>query len=308
MDLRQLQALLAVAEHGSFSAAAKALYTVQSNVSAHVARLEREVGTPLFDRGRGVLTDEGRLVARRARRIMIELDSVTDDLIASRGAISGELRIGAIGTTARWLLPQLLPEMRRRYPAVQLMVVEGSTTTLATQIVDGLLELAVLNLPLDHVDLAATLLFEEDLMLIAPADHPLADHTSVTIADVAPFEMLMPPRGTALRHEIDEGARRSDVTLRIVAEVDGGRLLTSLALEGLGIAIVPATAVPGWVKGEFARVPVSGLPARRVGLAHRRRSNLSAAARALTDVLHETLLDRGPRQAGVRLHQPGSAA
>jgi DNA-binding transcriptional LysR family regulator len=308
MDLRQLQALLAVSEHGSFSAAAKALYTVQSNVSAHVARLEREVGTPLFDRSKGVLTDEGRLVARRARRIMVELDSVTDDLIASRGAIAGELRLGAIGTTARWLLPQLLPEMRRRHPAVHLMVVEGSTTTLATQIGDGLLELAVLNLPLDNVELTATLLFEEDLMLIAPADHPLAEYPTVTISDVAPFEMLMPPRGTALRHEIDEAARRADVTLRSVAEVDGGRLLTSLALEGLGIAVVPATAVPGWVKGEFARVPVSGLPARRVGLANRRRSNLSAAARAMIDVLHEILHAKGPKQAGVRLHQPGSAA
>jgi DNA-binding transcriptional LysR family regulator len=308
MDLRQLQSLLAVAEHGSFSAAAKALYTVQSNVSAHVARLEREVGAELVDRARGELTEEGRLVARRARRIMAELDSVPNDLIASRGAVSGELRVGAIGTTARWLLPQLLPEMRRRHPAVHLTVVEGSTTTLVTQVVDGHLELAVLNLPLDNVEVQSTLLFEEDLMLIAPADHALAGRLSVTIADVAPYEILMPPRGTALRHEIDEAARRADVTLRVVADVDGGRLLTSLALEGLGLAIVPATAVPGWVKGGFERIPMSGLPARRVGLASRRRSSLSAPARAMNDVLHEILIDKGPRQAGVRLHQPGSAA
>jgi DNA-binding transcriptional LysR family regulator len=307
VDFRQLQALLAVSEHGSFSAAAKALYTVQSNVSAHVARLERDLGVELIDRAKGELTADGKLVARRARRVMAELDSVPNDLVASRGEIAGELRVGAIGTTARWLLPQLLPEMRRRHPSVHMTVVEASTTTLVSQLVDGHLELAVLNLPLDNVELQASLLFEEDLMLITPIDHPLALLTSATIADAAPYDMLMPPKGTALRREIDAGALRADVALRSVAEIDGGRLLTSLALEGLGLAIVPATAVPGWVKGAFARIPMSGLPARRVGLASRRRSTLSGPGRAFTAALADILSDKAPLQPGVRPHHAALA-
>ncbi len=84
MDLRQLTTLVAIADHGSFSAAARALYTVQSNVSGHIARLERELGVTLVDRQRGGLTDDGALVVERARRILHELDDIAAEM-ASRG-------------------------------------------------------------------------------------------------------------------------------------------------------------------------------------------------------------------------------
>src|ERR1700730_15572458 len=108
MDLRQLNALVAVADHGGVSAAADALHTVQSNVSSHVARLERELGVILVDRQAGRLTEEGTLVVARARRINGELDGVSADLAALRDEIVGVVRLGMIGTTARWLVPRLL--------------------------------------------------------------------------------------------------------------------------------------------------------------------------------------------------------
>lgn len=303
MDLRQLSALLAVDDHGSFSAAARALFTVQSNVSAHIRRLEAEVGAELIDRQRGTLTEEGRLVARRARRIMAELESVPNDLVATRGPVAGELRIGSIGTTGRWLLPQLLPQIRERHPGIELSILEASTTNLAADVADGRIELAMLNLPLPNIDLQASLLFEEDLMLLVSVDHPLNRHDSVSIADVAPFEVLMPPAGTALRSDIDEAARRARVTLRPYAEIDGGRLLTSLALEALAIAVIPATAVSaGGLPESIAQVPLTGLPRRRVGLATRRRSALSAPARAFVATLQEVLAETAPLQTGVHLH------
>src|SRR5579864_4228891 len=107
MDVRQLNALLAVEEHGGFSAAADALHTVQSNVSAHIARLERELGVTLVDRQAGRLTEEGAVVVARARRISTELDGVVADLAALRQEIVGSARVGVIGTTARWLVPRL---------------------------------------------------------------------------------------------------------------------------------------------------------------------------------------------------------
>src|SRR5258708_34503991 len=101
MDVRQLSGLLAVDEHGGFSAAADALHTVQSNVSTHVARLEQELGVTLVDRQAGRLTLEGAIVASRAQRIRNELDGVVADLAALRDEIVGTVRLGAIGTTAR---------------------------------------------------------------------------------------------------------------------------------------------------------------------------------------------------------------
>src|SRR5579864_4312761 len=109
MDLRQLNALVAVADHGGFSAAADALHTVQSNVSAHVARLERELGATLVDRSAGQLTEEGATVVARARRINAELEGLVADVGALTHDITGSTRLGMIGTTARWLVPRVLP-------------------------------------------------------------------------------------------------------------------------------------------------------------------------------------------------------
>src|SRR5882724_5283993 len=124
MDLRQLAALVAVAETGTFSAAADRLHTVQSNVSTHVARLERELGVTLVDRTSGTLTEEGAAVVGRARRIHAELDALVADVASVNSEVSGTVRIGVIGTTARWLVPPLLEAMSDRYPRVHVVLVD----------------------------------------------------------------------------------------------------------------------------------------------------------------------------------------
>src|ERR687894_729609 len=119
MDLRQLAALVAVAEAGSFSGAAHLLHTVQSNVSTHVARLERELGTTLVDRHGGRLTEEGELVVARARRVQAELDALSADVASLRHDVEGSPRLGMLGTTGRWLVPALLPALGLRHPKVR---------------------------------------------------------------------------------------------------------------------------------------------------------------------------------------------
>src|SRR4030088_2196923 len=103
MDLRQLAALVAVADHGSFSAAAEALHTVQSNISNHRAHLEKELGAQLVARHAGDLTEEGQAVVERARRVSAELEALVADVAALRHEFVGTVRMGMIGTTARWL-------------------------------------------------------------------------------------------------------------------------------------------------------------------------------------------------------------
>src|SRR5438067_6959646 len=185
MDLRQLAALVAIADHGSFSAAAKALFTVQSNVSAHIARLEQEVGATLVDRSRGRLTDEGQLVAARARAIQQELDAIYADL-ASRGKeVAGEAKLGVIGTTARWLVPQVLNALRAVHPRVRAIVVESPTTALLPQLTAGQLDAAVVNLPVEDPDLVVDPMFAEGMYLVVTTTHPLAAEQSVTLAELA---------------------------------------------------------------------------------------------------------------------------
>ena len=285
MDLRQLDVLLAVAEHQSFSAAARALHTVQSNVSAHIAQLEREAGAVLIDRARRCLTPEGQVVADRARRIQLEMRAISDDLGAMQANLSGTVTVGVIGTTARWLVPRLLDETSRLHPLLEVIVLDATTTSLVPLLIENRLDLAVVNLPVDDPDIDTDDLFSEDRVVIAPAGHELADRDRIDLVDLARHEVLLPPRGTAFRDEVDTDARRVHVELRCRAEIDGLRLLASLAFSGFAPALLPASAAHGVLQGDWHSVKVDRLSARIVGLARNRRTVPAAPPRAVGETI-----------------------
>ncbi len=295
--------MLAVAEHRSFSAAARALHTVQSNVSTHVAHLEQELGTVLIDRARGQLTPEGEVVADRARRIISELRSIEDDLVSLRDDVGGSVRAGVIGTTARWLVPALLDSLSRSFPRVELLIIEATTTSLIPQLLSDRLDVAVVNLPVDDPDIDTTFLFEEDRVLVVPNGHPLAANDRVDLTELAKHEIMLPPRGTAFRDEIDADAARARVSLVTKAEVDGLRLLTSLAFQGFAPSLVPASAVPSDLTGDWKRVEVDGVSRRVAGLATPRRTAPSAPTRVVIDAIEEVVAEVGPGIEGVSPQQ-----
>jgi LysR family hydrogen peroxide-inducible transcriptional activator len=299
MDLRQLHALVAVAENGTFSAAADALHTVQSNVSTHVARLEKELGVTLVDRGAGHLTAEGEAVVARARRVGVELEALVSDIAALRHEVVGTARLGMIGTTARWLVPHLLEVTAQRHPKLRLVVVEGISTSLEPQLAAGAIDLAVVNVPVPDEDLVTEPLFAEDLVLVVPAGDPLAGDGPVSLAHLAALPLLLPMPGTAFRDELDAAVRQAGVSLEAKAELDGTPLIASLTFEGLGPAILPATAVPAFMRRDWALVGVEGIPRRHVGVAQRRRGLLSAACRAVLEMLHELVADADARPPGI---------
>lgn len=306
MDFKQLTALLAVAEHGSFSAAARAIHTVQSNVSTHIARLEKELGVVLVDRSSGGLTEEGEAAVARARRVRAELDALTSDVAALRDEVVGSVRLGVIGSIGRWLVPDLLAGMQGRHPSVDLVVVDATTTSLLPQLREGSLDLAVLNLPIADPEIGVEPLFEEERILVAPADHPLARRSReldgpLPLSELAGHDLLLEPRGTAFRDELDSAAAAAGVELRTLAEVDGMTLVASLAFRGFGPAIVPTTATLDEPEGDWVRIPVAGLLHRDVGLARRRSGRLAAPARALRALLLELVAALAPRHRGVDL-------
>lgn len=300
---------MAVSEHGSFSAAADALGTVQSNISAHVARLEKELGTALVDRSAGKLTAEGEVVAARAYRILGEIDAVTADLGELRQEVGGTVRIGMIGTTARWITPVLLADLSERHPNLRLMVADGTTSSLEPQLAAGRFDMAVLTLPVPGRDLTFESLFEEDLVLVVPVDDdPLIGVTRIALSDLSRFELLLPSPGTAFRAEIDTAIRPAGIRLRARAELDGVRLLASLTFEGYGPAVLPATAVPPHLRPRFRSVGIDDLPPRHVVLAQRTRGMPSVGARAVTQTLRNLLADPGRLPEGVRVVGPAATS
>ncbi len=323
VDLKHLQALIGIADCGSFSAAAESIGTVQSNVSAHVARLERELDVVLVDRSTGKLTEEGEVVVARARRMMGELDAMVADVVALRQEVVGTVRAGMIGTSGRWLVPQLFVRLRAGHPHLRLNVAEGTNTTLEPQLVGGQLDVAVVSLPVSSDELSASPLFEEDLMLVVSHEHPLAARipeepfidggktppaAPLPLAALSDMELLLPLPGTALRAEIDAAVGPAGVELRPSIELDGVRMLASLAFDGYGPALLPATAVPGHLRSRMRLFPLEGFPRRKVGVAQRTRGLPSAPARVLIDALDETVRDSARLPEGLhpaeRLHQP----
>ncbi len=293
VDLRHLQAILGIADSGSFSAAAAALGTVQSNVSAHVARLERELEVTLVDRSTGRLTEEGRVVVVRARRMMAELDALIADVVAMRQEVRGNVRLGVIGTTGQWLVPHLFAALRARHPQIRLTVTDGTNTTLEAQLVSGQLDVAVVTLPVHSDELSTSALFQEDLVLVLRADHPLHDApTPVPLGDLAGLDLLLPAPGTPLRDELDAAARAAGVTLHPSMELDGLRMIASLTFDGHGPSILPATGVPPHVSDQFGLLRIQGLPPRRVGVALRGPGAPAAPTRVVIDLLHQTVHDR----------------
>lgn len=304
MDVRQLKALLAIADHGSFSAAADALLTVQSNVSAHIKKLERELGTTLIERGSGALTSTGELAVARARRIEAEMVALEADVRALQHEVTGTVRIGIIGTTARWLVPQLLDITPARFPDLRLIFVESTTTTLESQLDSGYVDIAVLNLPHTSHDLLLTPLFDEELVLVAPRSHPLASAEQISVHELDNMPILLPYQGTAFRQELDDAVAPLGVTLVPRAEVDSTRLIASLTFEGYGPAILPATAVPQYMQDRWACVRIREIPPRIVGVAQRSRTLPSAPVRAVLDMLTGIVFDTASLPWGLRAFAP----
>jgi LysR family hydrogen peroxide-inducible transcriptional activator len=288
MEVRHLASLIAIAEHGSFSAAARALGTVQSNVSAHISRLEKDLGVTLVDRHNGSLTEEGAVVVERGRRIIHDLQDIEADIHSTDTVVEGETRLGCLGTTGRWLMPTLLPALAAAHPKVRATVYEGGTSNLIPRLLAGDLDAAIVHFPIQDPELFLEPLFSEDMVLLVHNRFEWAAHT---------------PRNTELRRIVDRAAGNQRIALTPQAEIDGVRLLASLAIDGFGPAIVPATAIPKWLTGDFAIVALPELPKRMVGWATRRRPVPNKPTRALLDVTKAAVVQAGEQQPGVTTDQ-----
>lgn len=287
MDLKQLKALIAVDDHGSFSAAADALDTVQSNVSAHISKIEGELNAVLIDRRTGALTDSGRTVVTRARNAVAEVEAIFTDLSSLTTDVKGKIRVGLIGTVARWLIPLISPELSRNHPQLHVEMLEGTTTSLLRWLGDGVIDLAVMNSPTSSADIVYRTIFSEVMVLTVPKGSVYSHRHSIEVRELATLELIVPPKGNWFRDELDAVAAKHQVKIRPKVEIDGLRLAAALSIEGFGSAVVPVSAVPGHTYEQIDIIPISDMAPRKVGIARKRNSIESAASKAFS-----LLLDR----------------
>lgn len=302
MEIRQLEALVGIADHGTFSNAAEALGTVQSNISNRIARLEGELGTELVNRATGTLTESGVIVVERARRILIELRAIASDVSELNSEIRGQVTLGMIGTAGRWIVPLLLENVRQRYAHINLRISEGTNSALEPRVVNGQLDLAVLAWPVMADELTEVDLFTEDLVVIAHRDHPLASYGApLPFSVIASNDILLPMPGTPIRREIDEAARQAGVELHPRVELDGLRTIASMTFDGHGPSILPATMLSPHLRANFVALPIENIAKRRVVLASRRFGFPAAPVRAIAALLEDVVANATNPPEGVYL-------
>jgi len=306
MDLRQLEALLAVAESGSFTAAADQLHTVQSNVSEHVRQLESELGVQLLVRGRRatVPTEFGVRVIERARAVRSEIEALHKDLSMLQGLETGHATLGVVGTVSRLLVPMVVAEMQAHAPGVSLRLTEGASERLAAEVADRQLASAVVTEPVSDPRLHVDHLHDEDLVALVPARlHPTLTEP-IPLSVLARETLILPPDGNPLRDEVESAARAERVEFRVPIEVEGIRLIADLVAAGVGVSILPETAVAHDHVG-VRQMRIARMPPRRLALVTARGVQLSLADQAVHEAVRRIVRDEGlPRANGRALSRP----
>ena len=196
-------------------------------------------------------------------------------------------------------MPRLLTANQKAHPQVRPISHEGSTSSLLPRLIAGELDAAIVHFPIDDPELQLVPLFSEELVLLVNNKHQWAKLETISLEQLATQPLLLAPRNTALRRIIDRAAGAQRLAFTPQAEIDGVRLLTSLAFEGFGPAIVPATAIPAWIKGDFTRVSIPQLPRRVVGWASRKRPVPNKPTRAALEIAKQVVTKTGDRQPGV---------
>jgi LysR family hydrogen peroxide-inducible transcriptional activator len=283
VELRHLEALLAIADEGSFTAAADALNTVQSNVSEQVRQLEAELGVPVLVRSRrgAEPTEFGAVVIERARRIQRELEFMRADLSMIQGLETGHARLGVVGTASRWLVPQLVADLRDRAPGVNLRINEGASERLFAEVMEGELAQAVVTEPVTDRRLVLEHLLDEANVGIVSADTELPPEP-VPLRAFTSMPLVLPPERNPLRMEVEQVAAAHGLSVHVAVEIEGIRLIGDLVAAGTYASILPETAIPPDLSN-VRIVKIDKMPPRRLGIVHARDVQLSMADQAVRD-------------------------
>jgi DNA-binding transcriptional LysR family regulator len=244
LTIQQLRCFVAVADAGQFTSAAEKLKLAQPSLSSQIGRLERVLGVTLFHRDHRplVATDAGLELLPLARRVLSSLDDVIHGVSDIEGLRRGHVAIGATPSLGAALLPKALAKFHGRYPGISVTFVERDSVVLVEELEAGALDLALVIMPLQRADLEDVVLASEELVVVVPNDHALAERKRITIADLESVPMIMFREGYDLRSATLDAFARAGVTVSVA--MDGAEMgsVLSFVSAGLGAAIVPSVS------------------------------------------------------------------
>jgi LysR family hydrogen peroxide-inducible transcriptional activator len=288
MNLRALQYFVKLAELRHFSRAAEACFVSQPTLSTQVKKLEDELGVQLVERSprKIMLTPVGEEIAERAQLVLNDVSQILAVARRAGDPADGSLRLGLFPTLAPYLLPHVIPTLRKQHPNLKLQLAEEKTDDILKMLQQGDLDAALLALPINDDGLDVEILFEEPFVLALPSEHPLGEKSRVTLKDLDGEELLLLDEGHCLRDHALEVCALAGAHERVDFHATSMETLRQMVAANVGITLMPLLSVKppitqtsNLVTKRFA----SPTPSRTIALVWRNSSALSDFLRELAD-------------------------
>jgi DNA-binding transcriptional LysR family regulator len=287
MDFEQLRTFMEVSRLRSFSRAAEKLMVTQPAISAQIRTLENEVGARLFDRdgGKVTFTAAGRVFEPFAEHCLQCHNHIMVTVGELHRTPRGEISVSANEATSLYVLPAVFAQFKQQYTRVGLSIVRADRVRTVEAVLNREVDFGVVSLPVKDARLTVDILHRDDVVLVAPSNHPLAERESVKFTEILPHSLLVPKQGRQ-RELIEDLFRSNDVQPRVAMEVESSELLKRLVVAGLGIGFLPRSNVLEDAKsGALKILNIEGVRLNReLALIYRKDKTLTRAAHVFLEI------------------------
>ena len=289
MTLNELRYIVAVAHERSFGRAAQRCFVSQPALSVAIQKLEDELGTRLFERGKAEVsvTPVGERIVEQAQKVLEEAARVKELAQAGRNQLAGALRLGAIYTVAPYLLPDLIPALHVIAPQMPLEIEENLTENLEAALKTGRIDAAIVALPFDPPGIASEFLYEEPFEIVVPRDHKWAKRKSVAADELSAERTILLGVGHCFRDQVLDACPELNRGESPVTRANSLETVRNMVASGLGVSVLPRDAMtPKYHSQLVVPVPFTRpVPARRIALAWRKSFPRPQAIQAIRDAV-----------------------
>ena len=291
MTLTELRYVVALAQERHFGRAARKCFVTQPTLSLALAKLEDELGVKLFERNKNevLITARGAGIVEQARRVLDEVAKIPHLARGGRDQLAGALRLGAIPTIGPYLLPDLVPILHKRAPAMPLAIEENLTGNLAPMLRDGELDVVLIALPFAVPGVKTRVVYEEPFSVVVPEGHRWQDRKAVKPGELAQENLLVLNAGHCFRDQVLEACPgQSNTALPEGRAGSSLETIRNMVASGLGVSVLPASALaPRYATRLLKPVPFTNpAPSRKVALAWRTSFDRPLAVETLAAAIH----------------------
>lgn len=295
MTMNELRYIVAVAQERNFRRAAEKCFISQPALSLAVQKLEEELGVQIFERGRHeiTVTETGNAIVEQAQRALEEVDLIREIASQGKNQLATPLRLGVIHSVGPYLLPDLIPSLKKIAPQMALEVEENITANLDGMLRNGKLDVIIIALPFGDAGIPTLPLYDEPFEVIVSNEHRWAERRSLKAAELAQEKVLLLDSGHCFSNQVAEAC--PELSRRGAADIQRGTSLETIrnmVASGLGISVLPASANSARYRNPLLRVIPFNKPApsRRIALAWRKNFPRRQAVESLARAVAQTRL------------------